>query len=165
MVDGVISLNTGVHLSEGTPLPSPLRAALSGPVLPMATVLTDGFFRTTLSLGQGPLPAGSRTRSAPPIGRPTRSGIGAFVADIPAGRPPSYDELQQLAEDIAALHAPPCSMWGPKDPVFVEHFLRDLRHRLPHADVHRVEKASAPRQRGRGCRRRRAPLAPTAVPP
>ncbi|MGO1235328.1 alpha/beta fold hydrolase [Microbacterium gubbeenense] len=144
VVDGVISLNTGVHLSEGTPLPSPLRAALSGPVLPMATVLTDGFLRTTLSLGQGPLRAEIKDAfRSPYLTADERSGIGAFVADIPA-RPghPSYDELQQLAEDIAGIDAPSLLVWGPKDPVFVEHFLRDLRHRLPHADVHRVEKAS-----------------------
>src|SRR5690606_19547367 len=53
-----------------------------------------------------------------------------------------YAELQQLAEDIAGIDTPALLVWGPKDPVFVEHFLRDLRHRMPQADVHRVEKAS-----------------------
>src|SRR5690606_21672988 len=132
---------------DGTPLPAPLRAALSGPVLQAATVLTDWFLRTTLSLGQespgqGSLPAEIREAYRSPYRTADRrSGIGAFVADIPVQPShPSYAELQQLAEDIAGIDTPALLVWGPKDPVFVEHFLRDLRHRMPQADVHRVEK-------------------------
>jgi acyl-coenzyme A synthetase/AMP-(fatty) acid ligase len=33
-------------------------------------------------------------------------------------------------------------LWGPRDPVFGEAHLRDLRERLPHAQVHRYEGAS-----------------------
>ena len=33
-------------------------------------------------------------------------------------------------------------LWGPRDPVFSDRYLRDLRARLPHADVQRYEKAS-----------------------
>jgi len=144
VVDGAISLNTGVHLSEGNPLPAPLRAALSGPVLPTSTVLTDWFLRTTLSLGQGPISSEIKDAYRSPYRTAdARSGIGAYVADIPV-QPghPSYAELQQLAEDITGIDIPALLIWGPKDPVFVEHFLRDLRHRLPQADVHRFEKAS-----------------------
>ncbi|MGO3147743.1 MAG: alpha/beta fold hydrolase, partial [Leucobacter sp.] len=149
IVDGVMSLNTGVHLADGTLLPAPLRAALSGPILPTSTVLTDWFLRTTLSLGQESPGKGSlstETREAfrsPYLTKDRRGGIGAFVADIPVeSGHPSYAELQQLAEDIAGIDTPALLVWGPKDPVFVEHFLRDLRNRLPQADVHRVERAS-----------------------
>jgi hypothetical protein len=33
-------------------------------------------------------------------------------------------------------------LWGPRDPVFSDRYLRDLRARLPHAHVHRYERAS-----------------------
>src|SRR5699024_4139002 len=52
LVSGVISLNTGVHLAAGTPLPAPLKVALRGPMLPTSTVRTDWFLRVTLALGQ-----------------------------------------------------------------------------------------------------------------
>src|SRR5699024_10132435 len=54
----------------------------------------------------------------------------------------SDPELQRIGEDIAAFDRPALLVWGPKDPVFVERYLRDLRQRLPQADVHRFETAS-----------------------
>lgn len=144
LVDAVISLNTGVHQPEGMPLPAPLRAALSGPMLPTSTVLTDWFLSVTLSLGQGPLSPEIRDAFRSPYrGMDARGGIGAFVADIPATPShPSYAELQQLGKDIAGIETPALLVWGPKDPVFVDYFLRDLRERLPQADLHRIEGAS-----------------------
>ena len=144
IVDAVISLNTAVHQPADTPLPAPLRAALAGPVLPTSTVLTDMFLRVTLGLGQGPLRKEIKQAfRAPYRTAADRRGIGAFVADIPAQEThPSYAELEQLGEDIAGIDVPALLIWGPKDPVFVERYLRDLRTRLPHADIHRFEKAS-----------------------
>jgi acyl-coenzyme A synthetase/AMP-(fatty) acid ligase len=37
---------------------------------------------------------------------------------------------------------PALLLWGPRDPVFSDRHLRDLRARLPHADVQRYERAS-----------------------
>jgi acyl-coenzyme A synthetase/AMP-(fatty) acid ligase len=37
---------------------------------------------------------------------------------------------------------PALLLWGPRDPVFSDRYLRDLRARLPHADVQRYERAS-----------------------
>lgn len=144
LVAGSISLNTGVHQPPDKPLPAPLRAALAGPLLPTSTVLTDWFLRTTLALGQGPLdPKIKQAFRTPYRTANDRLGIGAFVADIPAQKShPSYGELQRLGQDIAGMTTPALLVWGPKDPVFVEHFLRDLRGRLPQADVHRFEHAS-----------------------
>ncbi|MFB9775006.1 alpha/beta fold hydrolase [Brevibacterium otitidis] len=143
-VDAVISLNTAVAQPEGTPIPAPLQAALAGPMLPLSTVRTDWFLRTTLSLAQGSLTDAEKDAfRAPYRSAEQRGGIGAFVADIPAVEThPSYSELQRLGEDIAELQVPALLVWGPKDPVFLERFLRDLRHRLPQADIHRCEKAS-----------------------
>ncbi|MGC3020507.1 alpha/beta fold hydrolase [Brevibacterium sp. FAM 24630] len=142
LVSAAISLNTAVHQPEDSPLPAPLRATLAGPMLPTATVLTDWFLRVTLSLGD--LDAETRAAFAAPYANAEdRWAIGNFVADIPVdGNHPSDPELQRIGRDIAAFDKPALLVWGPKDPVFLERYLRDLRQRLPQADVHRFETAS-----------------------
>ncbi|WP_349829547.1 alpha/beta fold hydrolase [Brevibacterium litoralis] len=144
VVDAVMTLNTAVHHPEGEPIPAPLQAALAGPMLPTSTVRTDWFLGVTLGLGQGPLsPQVKDAFRAPYRTAERRVGIGQFVADIPAQEThPSYDELQRLGEDISGIDVPALMIWGPKDPVFVERYQRDLRERLPQADVHRFETAS-----------------------
>ena len=42
---------------------------------------------------------------------------------------------------MRSLDVPALLLWGPRDPVFSARYLRDLRARLPHADVHRFEGA------------------------
>jgi hypothetical protein len=37
---------------------------------------------------------------------------------------------------------PTLVLWGARDPVFTDQYIRDLLHRLPHAQVHRNETAS-----------------------
>ncbi|RBP67028.1 acyl-CoA synthetase (AMP-forming)/AMP-acid ligase II [Brevibacterium sanguinis] len=142
LVSAAISLNTAVHQPEDAPIPAPLRAALAGPMLPTATVLTDWFLRVTLRLGD----LAPEVRDAfrmPYETRELRHGIGGFVADIPVDeKHPSHAELQRTGEDIAAFDRPALLVWGPKDPVFLERYLRDLRGRLPQADIHRFEQGS-----------------------
>ena len=142
LVAAAISLNTAVHQPEDAPLPAPLRAALAGPMLPTATVLTDWFLRVTLSLGD--LDAETKDAFHAPYRKAEdRWAIGNFVADIPVDADhPSDPELQRIGDDIAAFDKPALLVWGPKDPVFLERYLRDLRGRLPQADVHRFETAS-----------------------
>ncbi|WP_432790009.1 alpha/beta fold hydrolase [Brevibacterium sp. K11IcPPYGO002] len=141
-VSAAISLNTAVHQPEDTPVPAPLRATLAGPMLPTATVLTDGFLRVTLGLGD--LDAETKDAFRAPYRTPAdRWAIGNFVADIPVDDTHASDpELQRIGRDIAAFDKPALLVWGPKDPVFLERYLRDLRRRLPQADVHRFETAS-----------------------
>ncbi|WP_025777116.1 alpha/beta fold hydrolase [Brevibacterium sp. VCM10] len=141
-VSAAISLNTAVHQPEDTPVPAPLRATLAGPMLPAATVLTDGFLRVTLGLGD--LAAETRDAFRAPYRTPAdRWAIGNFVADIPVDDTHASDpELQRIGRDIAAFDKPALLIWGRKDPVFLERYLRDLRRRLPQADVHRFETAS-----------------------
>ena len=69
--------------------------------------------------------------------------MGEFVADIPF-RPghPSRPAQEAIAEGIRTLDVPALLLWGPRDPVFGEKYLADLRERLPQADVHRYEGAS-----------------------
>ncbi|GAA1929183.1 alpha/beta fold hydrolase [Brevibacterium antiquum] len=142
LVSASISLNTAVHQPEDAPIPAPLRATLAGPMLPTATVATDGFLRVTMSLGDLDPEIKGAFRS-PYETASQRHGIGGFVADIPVNENhPSYSELQRVGADIAAYEHPALLVWGPKDPVFLERYLRDLRQRLPQADVHRFELGS-----------------------
>ncbi|MCF2572226.1 alpha/beta fold hydrolase [Brevibacterium sp. UCMA 11754] len=142
LVSASISLNTAVHQPEDAPIPAPLRATLAGPMLPTATVVTDGFLRVTMSLGDLDPEIKDAFRS-PYANASQRHGIGGFVADIPVNENhPSYSELQRVGADIAAYEHPALLVRGPKDPVFLERYLRDLRQRLPQADVHRFELGS-----------------------
>ena len=142
LVSASISLNTAVHQPEDAPIPAPLRATLAGPMLPTATVVTDWFLRVTMSLG-GLDPEIKDAFRAPYDSVSLRHGIGGFVADIPVDvSHPSHSELQRVGADIAAIDHPALLVWGPKDPVFLERYLRDLRQRLPQADVHRFELGS-----------------------
>lgn len=142
-VAGAMTLNTAVHQPEGEPIPAALRAALAGPLLPASTVFTDAFIRVTLALADRLDPALARAYRLPYCARALRGGVGAFVADIPVDeRHPSYRELKRLGEEIAGLDVPALILWGPKDPVFQERYLRDLRARMPQADVHRFETTS-----------------------
>ncbi|WP_210603601.1 alpha/beta fold hydrolase [Brevibacterium oceani] len=142
IVSAAISLNTAVHQPEDTPIPAPLRATLAGPMLPTATVLTDWFLQVTMGLGD--LSAETKSAfSAPYRSAADRWAIGNFVADIPIdANHPSDPELQRIGKDIAAFDKPALLVWGPKDPVFLERYLRDLSSRLPQADLHRFETAS-----------------------
>ncbi|MGC2939586.1 MULTISPECIES: alpha/beta fold hydrolase [unclassified Brevibacterium] len=142
LVSAAISLNTAVHQPDDAPVPAPLRATLTGPMLPTATVLTDWFLKVTMSLGDLDAETKDAFR-APYRTAADRWAIGNFVADIPVdANHPSDPELQRIGKDIEAFDKPALLVWGPKDPVFLERYLRDLRQRLPQADVHRFEKAS-----------------------
>ena len=80
--------------------------------------------RTRRRTGGGPSRSSSRTsRSSPTT--------------------PSAAALDEIAEEVRKLDdVPALLLWGPRDPVFSDRYLRDLRERLPHADVQRYERAS-----------------------
>lgn len=142
-VAAVMTLNTAVWHDDNENIPAALRAALTGPVLPYSTVRTDAFLRATLALTNSLDAQIAHAYRAPYGSAATRHGIGQFVADIPATSDhPSYNELQKLARDISGIDTPALILWGPKDPVFQERYLRDLRGRLPQADIHRFERTS-----------------------
>ncbi|RUQ23148.1 alpha/beta fold hydrolase, partial [Micrococcus sp. HSID17245] len=146
LVAGVTTLNTAVHQPEGAPIPAPLQAALAGPVLPASTVTTDAFLSVTTSLATPALDRETRAAYHLPYDTAARrGGVGGFVADIPADPGHgSHPELQRVGEDLAALgrtDVPALILWGADDPVFLDRYLDDLRDRLPHARVHRYERA------------------------
>ena len=147
---GVVLLNTAVHQPEGSPAPSIIRIARSGPLLRLNTEWTDMFVRGTTRLSRSllsarPMPKSVATAFASPYRSAARRvAIRDFVADIPLepGHPSSA-ALDAIAEDIRDLGATPALLlWGPNDPVFSDRYLADFIERLPHADVHRYARAA-----------------------
>lgn len=148
---GVVLANTTVWHDFQAGLPLPLRFAVVAGLLRAATVDTPTFVRGATAVSSPRPPrAVRRAYAAPYRTRTEREFVGQFVADIPADpADATRTTMAELAEGLAALGAEPAEtrvpallLRGPKDPVFSEDHLRDLRRRLPHADVHRYEGAS-----------------------
>jgi len=142
-VTGVVLTNTAVHQPSDSGIPPALRLALHPAVHGWGTMTSDAFLRVTHSLANPPLPAGVRSAfMAPYRGAERRIGVGNFVADIPTDvSHPSYPALRGVAEGLRGLKVPALMLWGPRDPIFSDRYLKDLIGRLPHADVHRFEGA------------------------
>ena len=140
---GMISLNTAVWHEEDQPIPAPLRAALTGPLLAGSTVATSAFLDTTLSLGQPALSDEIKTAYKTPYrDRSLRGGIGGFVADIPAiQQHRSRETLRSVAHNLSTTQTPALLLWGAKDPVFLDRYQHDLLQRIPHVDIHRYNTA------------------------
>jgi acyl-CoA synthetase (AMP-forming)/AMP-acid ligase II/pimeloyl-ACP methyl ester carboxylesterase len=141
---GVVLTNTAVHQPPGSPAPALIRLVSRPGALPLLTERTQAFLRGTLALAHPRLPARVRAAYlAPYADADGRRAIAGFVADIPLEPAhPSWAALRQVAERLPALaDVPALLLWGPRDPVFGDRYLRDLVTRLPHADVHRFEGA------------------------
>lgn len=140
---GVVLTNTAVH-PAGFSLPPALTLALHPAVHSWGTTSSDAFLRVTHGLAQPALTPDVRAAFMAPYRTAVRrSGVGNFVADIPATPThPSWEALDSVSAGIRTLGVPALMMWGPKDPVFSDRYLRDLLTRMPQADVHRFEGAS-----------------------
>ncbi len=140
---GVVLTNTAVHQPSTSKIPPALRLALHPAVHQWGTVTSDSFLRVTHSLANPPLAADIRAAyMAPYRGVHRRAGVGNFVADIPVDEShPSFAALNGVAEGLRGLTVPALMLWGPRDPIFSDRYLKDLTGRLPHADVHRFEGA------------------------
>jgi acyl-coenzyme A synthetase/AMP-(fatty) acid ligase/pimeloyl-ACP methyl ester carboxylesterase len=143
-VRGIVLTNTAVAMPEGDLGPALIRLA-HAPVLRTAvTVASDVFVRGATALSWPPLPRDVRRAYRQPYrSAARRRAVGEFVADIPF-RPghPSRPAQEAIAERVRTLDVPALLLWGPRDPVFGEKYLADLRRRLPRAEVHRYEGAS-----------------------
>ncbi|MGR7027059.1 alpha/beta fold hydrolase [Geodermatophilus sp. URMC 62] len=141
---GVVLANTAVAMPEGDWGPALIRAADAPGVRAAVTVGTPVFVRATTALSRPALPAGVRRAFAAPYRTAARRrSVGDFVADIPFSRGhPSRAAQEAVAEGIRGLDVPALLLWGPRDPVFGERYLADLRRRLPQARLHRYEGAS-----------------------
>jgi acyl-coenzyme A synthetase/AMP-(fatty) acid ligase/pimeloyl-ACP methyl ester carboxylesterase len=144
-ISGVILLNTAVHQPEKFNNPTIIRLARARGLLAPITEYTQGFvFGTRILSGSKmsrEVAAGFR---APYRTRESRKAIHGFVADIPFEKNHvSRGPLDQIAMKLNLLSKTPVLMcWGPNDPVFSDLYLRDLKSRIPHAEVHRYEGAS-----------------------
>jgi acyl-coenzyme A synthetase/AMP-(fatty) acid ligase/pimeloyl-ACP methyl ester carboxylesterase len=140
---GVVLTNTAVHQHPGSPIPPALRLALHPAVHRWGTTTSDAFLRVTHALARPPLaPEVRRAFMAPYVGAGRREGVGNFVADIPADAShPSFAALSRVAGALSGLHVPALLLWGPRDPIFSDRYLKDLIGRLPAAEVHRFEGA------------------------
>ena len=105
---------------------------------------TATFVRGAGLLSRPALPADVRRALASPYRSASRrQAVGDFVADIPfTPDHPSAATVAGIAEGIRSLDVPALFLWGPRDPVFGERYLADLRDRLPQAELHRYEGAS-----------------------
>ncbi|CUR60483.1 AMP-dependent synthetase and ligase [metagenome] len=141
---GVVLTNTAVAQPEGDRGPALIRMAHVPALRELSCVRTPLFVRATSALSRPALPSGVRDALAAPYATPQRRrSVGDFVADIPfAGAHPSRDTVEAIAEGVRSLDVPALLLWGPRDPVFGEKYLADLRERLPHAELHRYEGAS-----------------------
>ncbi|PWW24115.1 acyl-CoA synthetase (AMP-forming)/AMP-acid ligase II [Geodermatophilus normandii] len=141
---GVVLCNTAVAMPEGDWGPVLIRAADAPGVRAAVTVGTPVFVRATTALSRPALPAEVRRAFAAPYRtRARRRSVGDFVADIPfSPGHPSRAAQEAIAEGIRDLDVPALLLWGPRDPVFGERYLTDLRGRLPQARLHRYEGAS-----------------------
>ncbi|MGY2002631.1 alpha/beta fold hydrolase [Blastococcus sp. SYSU DS1024] len=143
-VRGVVLTNTAVAMPEGDLGPALIRLAHAPGLRAAVTVGSSVFVRGATALSWPPLPREIRRAYAQPYpSAAQRRAVGEFVADIPF-RPghPSRAAQEAIAEGIRTLDVPALLLWGPRDPVFGEKYLADLRERLPRAAVHRYEGAS-----------------------
>ncbi|WNV77711.1 alpha/beta fold hydrolase [Geodermatophilus sp. DSM 44513] len=141
---GVVLTNTAVAMPPGDLGPALIRLANAPGVRAAVTVGTPVFVRATTALSRPALPPGVRDAFAAPYRSPARRhAVGDFVADIPfAPDHPSRPVQEAIAEGVRTLDVPALLLWGPRDPVFGERYLTDLRRRLPQARLHRYEGAS-----------------------
>jgi acyl-CoA synthetase (AMP-forming)/AMP-acid ligase II/pimeloyl-ACP methyl ester carboxylesterase len=141
----VVLANTAVHQPSTSPAPGLIRLARTPALRHAVCAATPLFVRATTALSRPSLPGDVRDAYAAPYGTAARRrAVEEFVADIPLEPShPSAATLDGIAEEIRKLDdVPVLLLWGPRDPVFSDRYLRDLRARLPHADVQRYEKAS-----------------------
>ncbi|MEP7088682.1 MAG: alpha/beta fold hydrolase [Nocardioidaceae bacterium] len=141
---GVVLTNTAVAQPEGDRGPALIRLAHLPGVRGVSCVATPTFVLATSALSRPALPrAVRRALAAPYHSAHRRRAVGDFVSDIPfSPGHASYPTVDAIATGIRDLDVPALLLWGPRDPVFGEKYLADLRERLPQAQVHRYEGAS-----------------------
>ena len=140
---GAVLANTAVHQPAGAPAPTLIRLARWRPLLRGVTQRTPTFIRGTTYLSRGMDAEVIAAFRAPYPDAASRKAVADFVADIPLEADhPSAATLDAIANGVRQIGDVPVFLaWGSDDPVFSDRYLRDLVERMPHADVHRYEKA------------------------
>ena len=143
-VAGLVLLNTAVSQPDDSRPPALISAARSGGVLRTVTQRTTAFLEGTIRLAHPALAGDVAAAYRAPYGQASRrQGIADFVADIPLEADhPSRAILESIGDGLGTLRdVPALLLWGPRDPVFSDRYLRDLQQRLPQAQTHRFERA------------------------
>ena len=144
LVTGVVLLNTAVSQPDDATVPPLIATARAGRLLRTVTQRTRAFLEGTLRLAHPALPRDvADAYRAPYLEAGRRQAIADFVADIPFEPDHvSRAALDKIGDDLTALrNVPVLLLWGPRDPVFADRYLRDLQRRIPHAQTHRFEGA------------------------
>ena len=136
-VEAVVLANTAVAKPDDVSVP---------PLIATARRFVDLSCRRTPAFVDGAAAMTAKEHRAalraPYRGAERRAAIADFVAEIPVSEEdPSWRSLTFSAEALASLRCPILLLWGGKDPVFHDRFLRDLRARAPHAEVERFANA------------------------
>jgi len=142
---GVVLLNTAVHQPTEFRGPGLIRMARARGLLAPVTQHTQLFVRGTTLLSGRRIPREvARAYALPYATAHDRGAVRGFVADIPMEpEHVSRPTLDAIAASLDLLaDTPVLLIWGPRDPVFSDQYLRDLIKRMPHADVHRCEQGS-----------------------
>ncbi|TKV61620.1 alpha/beta fold hydrolase [Nakamurella flava] len=140
---GVVLTNTAVHQPTTSKGPWLIRAAHVPALTELTCRRTPLFVRATTLINPPRAEKSIRDAYAAPYRTVAdRRAVGDFVADIPfAPGHPSRPALDGIAGAVRELDVPALLLWGPRDPVFLDEHLHDLRERLPQAGVHRFETA------------------------
>jgi acyl-coenzyme A synthetase/AMP-(fatty) acid ligase/pimeloyl-ACP methyl ester carboxylesterase len=141
---GIVLMNTAVRQPGGFEAPWLIRMVRTGGILEKACVATPTFLRGAMALARPRLATSIREAyEAPYRTADRRAGIGTFVEDIPLSDDhPSRRPLDEVAADLDQLGGiRALLLWGPRDPVFSDRYLRDLAARLPKCEIHRFEGA------------------------
>ncbi len=141
---GIVLTNTAIAQPEHDLGPMLIRLAHAPLLRSLVCVRTPIFVRVATRLSRPGLPRDVRRAFAAPYSSAARRGsVGDFVADIPfTSDHRSWRTLQRIAADVKSITEPVLLLWGPRDPVFGEAHLGDLRDRLPQSQLHRYEGAS-----------------------
>lgn len=143
-VAGIVLLNTAVSQPDNARVPALISAARTGRLLRTVTQRTRTFLDGTLRLAHPSLPRDIADAYRAPYRSSTqRQSIADFVADIPLEVDhPSRPVLDAVGDELSTLRdVPTLLVWGPRDPVFADRYLRDLQQRMPQAVTHRFEGA------------------------
>ncbi len=141
---GVVLTNTAIAQPADDRGPVIIRLASTRFLRQAVTVRTPAFVMAATALSRPSLPAAVRRAFAAPYRlADRRRSVGDFVADIPfAIDHPSRPALDAIEAGIRSVDVPALLLWGPRDPVFADRYLAELRERLPQAQLQRYEGAS-----------------------
>jgi olefin beta-lactone synthetase len=143
-LQGIALSNTAIQLPARTAGPVLIRLADTSLLRDLVCVRTTAFLRATVALSKPSLPREVRKALLSPYKRASRRrAIGEFVADIPFSPDhPTRPVVDAIAAGLGNLDVPALLVWGPRDPVFGDAYLDELRRRLPRAVVQRYATAS-----------------------